>query len=125
MVEKKESEINVLGSKLVSCCQDPITGFYRDGFCHSGPMDLGSHVVCAVMTKEFLEFTKSQGNDLTTPVPAYNFPGLIPGNKWCLCVSRWKEAYVNGVAPKVILESTHHKALEVVSIEDLASCAIQ
>ena len=110
---------NVLGTELKACCYDPLTGFYRDGFCQTGPTDYGTHVVCAQMTESFLTYTKSRGNDLSTPVPMYNFPGLKPGDQWCLCVSRWKEAMLAGFAPPVILESTHEKALQVVTLEEL------
>jgi uncharacterized protein len=110
---------NVLGTELQCCCTSPRTGFYRDGFCQTGPMDHGSHTVCAQVTTAFLEFSKSRGNDLSTPVPAYEFPGLNAGDRWCLCVSRWQEAFEAGVAPKVILESCHEKALEIVQLEDL------
>lgn len=112
-------EKNVLGTELKACCFDPKTGFYRDGFCKTGTDDIGTHVVCAIMTEEFLRFTKSQGNDLSTPIPYYQFPGLRPGDKWCLCVSRWKEAYEEGVAPQVVLEATHEKALQYVSFDML------
>jgi hypothetical protein len=118
-----EQAKNVLGSELQMCCNDPKTGFYRDGFCHTGPDDAGVHVVCAEMTDEFLEYTKGQGNDLSTPMPAFGFPGLKAGDKWCLCASRWKEALEAGVAPPVVLESTHEKALEIVSIDQLQSYA--
>lgn len=110
---------NVLGTDLQVCCTDPMTGFYRDGYCNTGGQDFGVHVVCAEMTAEFLEFTKAQGNDLSTPMPAYNFPGLKPGDCWCLCASRWQEAFEAGVAPPVKLEATHARALEVVSLADL------
>lgn len=110
---------NVLGTALEPCCFAPKTGFYRDGYCKTGDMDTGTHVVCALMTQEFLAFTLSRGNDLITPIPYYNFPGLIPGDKWCLCVSRWKEAYDARVAPPVILEATHEKALKTVSFDML------
>ena len=110
---------NVLGTELQPCCFEPKTGFYRDGYCHTGPQDVGTHVVCAEMTEEFLTYTASRGNDLSTPVPVYNFPGLKPGDNWCLCVSRWREAYDAGVAPGVILERTHEKALQYVSLEML------
>ncbi|NCN04029.1 MAG: DUF2237 domain-containing protein [Spirochaetales bacterium] len=111
--------INVFGDPLQSCCKEPITGFYRDGFCRTDETDQGSHVVCAVMTEEFLAFTKSRGNDLSTPIPMFQFPGLRPGDRWCLCALRWKEALVAGHAPPVILESTNYRALSYVSIEDL------
>ena len=110
---------NVLGQPLQACCTDPLTGFYRDGICRTGPLDTGRHVVCAVMTEEFLTFTKARGNDLSTPVPAYDFPGLKPGDGWCLCALRWKEAYEAGVAPPVRLEATHEAALQYVSLEAL------
>lgn len=110
---------NVLGTDLIACCTDPLTGFYRDGHCRTGPTDSGWHVICAIMTEEFLTFTKFRGNDLSTPVPQYDFPGLRPGDGWCLCALRWKEAYEAGVAPPVRLEATHEKALEFVSLEAL------
>jgi uncharacterized protein len=110
---------NVLGTELQCCCTSPRTGFYRDGFCQTGPMDHGSHTVCAQVTTAFLDFSKSRGNDLSTPVPAYEFPGLNAGDRWCLCVSRWQEAFEAGVAPKIILESCHEKALEIVQLGDL------
>jgi uncharacterized protein (DUF2237 family) len=103
---------NVLGTPLISCCTDPVTGFYRDGFCQTGPQDLGAHVVCAKMTTEFLAFTASRGNDLSTPAPQYGFPGLEAGDYWCLCADRWMEAYKAGVAPSLVLEATHEKMLE-------------
>lgn len=110
---------NVLGTPLQACCFDPKTGYYRDGFCKTGEEDIGTHVVCAIMTDEFLRFTKSRGNDLSTAIPYYQFPGLKAGDKWCLCVSRWKEAYLEGLAPPVILEATHEKALKYVSFDML------
>lgn len=112
-------EKNVLGTPLANCCLNPKTGFYRDGFCKTGADDIGTHVVCAIMTADFLRFTKSRGNDLSTPIPYYQFPGLQPGDKWCLCVSRWQEAYAAELAPPVILEATHEKALKYVSFEQL------
>jgi uncharacterized protein (DUF2237 family) len=115
---------NVLGEKLELCCTDPVTGFFRNGVCETGPQDLGTHVVCAQVTEEFLEFTKARGNNLSTPVPSYNFPGLKPGNKWCLCVSRWKEALDAGVAPPIVLEATHEAALNVVPLEVLQEHAL-
>lgn len=116
---------NVLGTELQFCCKDPLTGFYRDGFCQTGPDDLGSHVVCAIMTTEFLEFTRSRGNDLSSPNPFYQFPGLKANDRWCLCALRWREAFEVGLAPPVILEACHEKALEFVSISDLLSMAYQ
>ena len=103
----------------ISCCTSPITGFYRDGYCRTGPDDKGLHTVCAVMTEAFLTFSKAQGNDLSTPAPQYQFPGLKPGDHWCLCISRWAEAFAANLAPPVVLESTHIHALEFVSLEDL------
>ncbi len=115
---------NVLGTELELCCTSPVTGYYRDGFCNTGGQDFGLHVVCAQVTEEFLEFTKSRGNDLSTPVPAFDFPGLKPGDRWCLCAARWKEAFDAGVAPPVILSATHPRALEVVSLDELKKCAL-
>ncbi|MCU0765251.1 MAG: DUF2237 domain-containing protein [Burkholderiaceae bacterium] len=110
---------NVFGAPLACCCTSPRTGFYRDGYCHTGPQDIGSHTVCAVMTAEFLDFSRRRGNDLSTPRPEFAFPGLAPGDRWCLCVSRWKEALDAGVAPPVLPSATHEKALEVVTLEQL------
>jgi hypothetical protein len=115
---------NVLGGPLEVCCSDPVTGFYRTGRCQSGPDDVGVHAVCARMTEEFLDFSRATGNDLRTPNPAWGFPGLSPGDRWCLCASRWREANVAGVAPPVILAATHERALEVVSYLDLLEHAI-
>ncbi|MBI2486701.1 MAG: DUF2237 domain-containing protein [Deltaproteobacteria bacterium] len=117
-------EKNVFGAKLKTCCTTPMTGFYRDGCCRTGPEDLGLHVICAEMTEEFLEFSKFRGNDLTTPKPEFEFPGLKPGDRWCLCALRWKEALEDGIPPTVVLASTHESALKVVSIEDLKKYAI-
>lgn len=103
---------NVLGTELQPCCHDPVTGFYRDGFCKTGEQDIGTHIVCAIMTDDFLEFTKAKGNDLSTSRPEWQFPGLKAGDKWCLCISRWIEAEKEGEAPQVVLEATHEKALE-------------
>ena len=114
---------NVLGEPLQLCCNDPQTGFYRDGYCNTGGQDFGLHVVCAEMTAEFLDYTKSQGNDLSTPRPMFNFPGLKPGDGWCLCASRWEEARQAGVAPPVILASTHARALEVIALDILQQYA--
>jgi hypothetical protein len=110
---------NVFGAPLACCCTSPLTGFNRDGYCHTGPHDLGSHTVCAEMTAAFLDFSRRHGNDLVTPRPEFGFPGLRPGDRWCLCVSRWKEAFEAGVAPPVLLAATHEKALEVVTLEQL------
>lgn len=116
---------NVLGTDLQTCSTDPMTGFYRDGCCNTGGSDAGLHVVCAVMTAEFLKFSKSRGNDLSTPNPLYRFPGLQPGDRWCLCAARWKEAYDAGQAPNVVLESTHVSALEFASLEELLEFALE
>ncbi len=112
-------ELNVLGTALQSCCEDPMTGYFRDGYCRTIQEDSGTHILCAVVTQEFLEFSKAQGNDLSTPRPEWSFPGLKPGNKWCLCISRWIEAEEAGKAPLVVLEATHQKALEYCSFESL------
>jgi uncharacterized protein (DUF2237 family) len=116
--------VNVLGSDLEPCCFDPVTGFYRDGYCRTGASDAGVHVVCAVMTDEFLEFTRSRGNDLVTPRPEWMFPGLRPGDRWCVVAERWNEAAEAGVAPPVVLEATHASALEFVSMVDLEAHAV-
>lgn len=108
---------NIFGEDLKPCCFEPKTGWFRDGYCNTGPYDTGLHLVCTIVTKEFLEFSSKRGNDLTTPNPGSRFPGLKPGDKWCLCISRWKEALDHGVAPPVILESTHSKALEIVPLD--------
>jgi uncharacterized protein len=110
---------NVLGEELQCCCTTPRTGFYRDGYCQTGPMDYGSHTVCAQVTDAFLAFSRDRGNDLITPLPQYDFPGLKAGDRWCLCASRWQEALAAGVAPPVDLRACHQKALEVVSLADL------
>ncbi len=120
---EKEADINVLGEDLSPCGLDPMTGFYRDGCCATGPDDQGRHVVCAEVTEDFLAFSKSRGNDLTTPHPAFGFPGLKPGDKWCLCADRWQEAFEAGCAPPVFLQSTHRKTLETVSFADLKAHA--
>ncbi len=110
---------NVLGTTLQTCGTDPMTGFFRDGCCTTGPQDAGSHTVCAEMTEEFLEYTAERGNDLSTPRPEYNFPGLRPGDRWCLCALRWEEARRAGVAPKVNLAATHEAATRLVLLDDL------
>jgi uncharacterized protein (DUF2237 family) len=117
-------ETNVLGSRLEPCSVEPRTGFYRDGCCNTGPEDLGLHVVCARMTAKFLAFSKAQGNDLSTPQPDLGFPGLKPGDRWCLCAGRWREALDAGAAPPVVLSATHEEALAVVSLEDLKRHAV-
>ncbi len=121
----QETSFNVFGEPLIACSTEPLTGFYRDGCCNTGPLDAGTHTVCAVMTEEFLTYTKSKGNDLSTPIPAYNFLGLKANDKWCLCVKRWKEALEAGCAPKVILEATHEKSLTVVKMEELVKHSVR
>jgi uncharacterized protein (DUF2237 family) len=115
---------NVLGGKLEICGTDPMTGFYRTGRCDTGREDLGLHCVCAEMTAEFLAFSKARGNDLSTPHPDFGFRGLVPGDRWCLCVTRWKEALEAGAAPPVVLAATHMSSLEFVSLEDLQRHAV-
>ena len=114
---------NVLGGELKSCCTDPMTGFYRDGYCRTGVDDVGRHTVCILATEEFLEYSRSAGNDLSTPMPQYAFPGVKNGDKWCLCVNRWQQALENGMAPLVDLEATHESALDVVKLKDLKEYA--
>lgn len=116
--------LNVLGAALMPCSYDPLTGYYRDGCCNTDENDQGSHVVCAKMTQAFLDFSLACGNDLITPRPQYRFAGLKPGDRWCLCALRWKQAFDAGVAPLVVLECTHIKALEMVSLAHLQSCAL-
>lgn len=115
---------NVLGDELAPCSTDPLTGFYRTGCCDTGAEDAGVHVVCAQLTEEFLTFSAEAGNDLSTPQPAFGFPGLVPGDRWCLCASRWKEALDAGVAPPVVLASTHASVLEWVDLDDLNAHAL-
>ncbi len=123
MSNPEVSAKNVLGNTLECCCTSPMTGFYRDGHCQTGPHDAGSHTVCAKVTAEFLAFSKRNGNDLSTPRLEYNFPGLKPGDKWCVCVSRWEEAFIAGVAPPVLLSATHERALDLVGLDELKSLA--
>ena len=118
------TQLNVYGEPLVECCANPLTGFYRSGSCETGSEDLGMHVVCVRMTEEFLEYSRSRGNDLSTPMPAYGFPGLKPGNCWCLCAERWKEALADGMAPQVRLAGTHAKVLEIIPLEALKEYAL-
>jgi uncharacterized protein (DUF2237 family) len=115
---------NVLGQELVPCSLDPVTGFFRNGCCETGPHDLGMHTVCAVMTAEFLEFSRRVGNDLSTPRPDLGFPGLKPGDRWCLCAPRWKEALDADAAPQVVLESTHEETLAIVPLGVLKDYAV-
>jgi uncharacterized protein (DUF2237 family) len=116
--------INVLGGILLPCSTGPVTGFFRDGCCNTGPEDRGLHTVCAVMTAEFLAFSKAAGNDLSTPMPQFGFAGLKPGDRWCLCAARWQEAYEAGAAPQVVLEATHAVTLQVVTLAALKKHAI-
>jgi hypothetical protein len=115
---------NVLGEKLQPCSERPLTGFFRDGCCNTGPGDAGVHTVCVVATAEFLEFSKARGNDLSTPMPDFGFPGLKPGDRWCLCAPRWREALDAGCAPQVVLAATHEASLEFASLADFKKHAI-
>jgi hypothetical protein len=117
--------INVLGGPLRPCSTEPLTGFYRDGCCNTGEEDRGLHTVCAIMSAEFLTFSRAAGNDLSTPMPDYGFPGLKPGDRWCLCAARWKEALDAGHAPMVVLESTHAVTLQIVTLAALRRYAWQ
>ena len=121
---RRTSAKNVLGEDLQICCTSPMTGFYRDGKCNTGPGDFGIHVVCAEMTAEFLDFSRELGNDLSTPIPEFGFPGLEPGDCWCLCAQRWKQAYDAGMAPWVKLAATHISALEFATLEELREYAL-
>ena len=115
---------NVLGGELKSCCTDPVTGFYRDGYCRTGADDLGRHTVCIIATDEFLAYSRSVGNDLSTPMPQYAFPGVREGDKWCLCVTRWQQAFEDDMAPQIVLAATDQSALQVVDLEDLRRYAV-
>jgi uncharacterized protein len=117
--------LNVLGGPLEACGYDPVTGFWRDGSCRTGGQDVGVHAVCAVMTEEFLAYSSSVGNDLSTPRPEFDFPGLRPGDRWCLCAARWQQALEAGFAPPVVLEATHALALEFSSLDDLRAYAVE
>ncbi len=116
-------EKNIFGEELKTCCTNPMTGYFRDGLCRTETEDTGTHTVCAIMTEEFLNFSASRGNNLITPAPHYQFPGLKPGDKWCLCVSRWVEAEKAGKAPKLILEATHEKTLKYTTLDTLVKYA--
>ena len=120
---QRDPDRNVVGGNLLPCSNDPVTGFFRDGCCSTGPEDLGSHTVCAVMTEEFLAFSRETGNDLSTPRPEWGFPGLQPDDRWCVCASRWLEAHRAGVAAPVVLAATHERALEIISIDALLTHA--
>jgi uncharacterized protein (DUF2237 family) len=122
--QQPSAQQNVFGEPLAMCSERPVTGFYRSGCCHTGPEDLGLHTVCVEVTAEFLAFSKSRGNDLSTPRPEFGFPGLEPGDRWCLCAARWREAFEAGQAPRVILAATHEATLELVELGDLKRYAI-
>lgn len=115
--------LNVLGEQLESCSEEPLTGFYRDGYCNTCAQDVGSHTVCVEVTQKFLEYSRFKGNDLSTPLPEFGFPGLKEGDRWCLCAARWRQAYEEDMAPRVFLQRTHQRALEIVSIELLKQFA--
>lgn len=119
-----ESALNVIGGPLEECGTDPMTGFFRDGCCSTGPQDLGSHTVCAVVTAAFLAHQQGAGNDLSTPRPEYSFPGLLPGDRWCVVATRWMQAYVDGAAAPVVLAATHERALDVIPLEALQENAV-
>ena len=121
--EMNES-LNVYGETLILCGDSPVTGFYRDGYCNTCAQDVGSHTVCIEVSREFLEYSRSKGNDLSTPLPEYGFPGLRPGDSWCLCAARWLEAYKDNMAPRVHLTRTHQKALEIVPIKLMRQYAV-
>ncbi len=121
---RREPALNVLGEPLKSCSEEPLTGFFRDGCCNTSAEDVGSHTVCAVMTADFLAFSKRAGNDLSTPMPQFGFDGLKPGDRWCLCAPRWHEALRHGAAPKIVLAATHQGALEFCNLADLKKYAI-
>ncbi|HEX4086381.1 MAG TPA: DUF2237 domain-containing protein [Chthoniobacteraceae bacterium] len=118
------AQTNVLGGPLECCCADPVTGFYRDGYCRTGPGDVGLHTVCVEVTREFLAFSRKRGNDLATPAPEFGFPGLVPGDRWCLCVTRWAEALKAGMAPRVHLAACHISVLEFVDLDQLKEYAL-
>ncbi len=119
-----DESINVFGEPLETCSDEPLTGFFRDGCCNTSSDDLGSHTVCVRVTREFLEFSRFRGNDLSTPQPEFGFPGLNPGDKWCLCAARWAEAHREGMAPRVYLRRTHQRALEIVPLQVLNKYAL-
>jgi uncharacterized protein len=118
-----DEPVNVFGEPIETCSDRPLTGFFRDGCCNTSDEDTGSHTVCIVATEEFLEYSRFRGNDLSTPIPEFNFPGVRPGDRWCLCAARWLEAYTQGMAPMVVLRGTHRRALEIVPLELLREFA--
>ena len=120
----EEDQLNIFNEPLEACSFDPVTGFFRSGCCETSEQDTGSHTVCAIMTEEFLKFSKSKGNDLSTPVPAFDFPGLNSGDRWCLCAARWLEAYEAGSAPSIIARATHRRALEIIPMEVIKEFAL-
>ncbi len=120
----KNEQVNVFGEPLTLCSADPVTGWFRSGCCETDEQDVGSHTVCIVLTAEFLAYSKSRGNDLSTPQPQFGFPGLEPGGRWCLCAPRWAEAFAAGKAPRVVLQATHRGALEYCRLEDLKAHAV-
>ena len=120
----REPDVNVVGGELLPCSNDPLTGFYRDGCCGTGPEDVGSHTVCVVTTADFLAFSAMAGNDLSTPRPDWGFPGIEPGDRWCICAARWLEAHHAGVAPPVVLGATHERVTDIVPIELLTAFAV-
>ena len=118
-----KTQLNVLGTELEPCSTDPLTGFFRDGNCATGEQDVGSHTVCVIVDESFLEYSYSVGNDLITPMPEFGFPGLLPGDRWCLCASRWKQAYEAGSAPRLHLRATHERTLEIIELDVLKQFA--
>ena len=121
----REPDRNVIGGSLLECSAEPLTGFFRDGCCATGPEDVGSHTVCTIVTEQFLSFSRQVGNDLSTPQPQFGFPGLRPGDRWCVCAARWLEAHESGCAPPVLLAATHERALELIEIDTLLAYAIE
>ena len=124
MTDTDEQQRNVFGEPIETCSIRPMTGFYRTGCCETGPEDVGVHTVCVEVTEDFLQFSRARGNDLSTPLPEFGFPGLEPGDRWCLCAARWQEAFEAGMAPRVILSATHEATLEIVRFEDLKRLAL-
>lgn len=122
--EELDAQLNVFGEPLEACSMRPLTGFYRSGCCHTGPDDFGVHTICVEVTRDFLEFSKSRGNDLSTPMPEFGFPGLEEGDRWCLCAMRWKEAFDANMAPRVVLTATHERTLEIVDLKELKAYAL-